>query len=258
MNIDSTVMNPDHHHSQMPRFWAVVPAAGAGKRMNSAVAKQYLVIDGRTVLEHTLHRLAMTKHLAGIIVALSADDQTWPTLKNLPDIAMMTVTGGEERHESVFNALCHLIDQTDGDDWVLVHDAARPCVRSADIELLIDTVTEKNRGGLLGVPVSDTMKRVNQQGCVEQTISRDGLWHALTPQMFRLAELHAALGQALAENATVTDDAGAMERLGYQPVMVGGHADNIKITRSHDLRLAELYLAVQHAVESGGSEQHGR
>lgn len=227
------------------RFWAVVPAAGAGKRMNSVIPKQYQMIAGRKVLEQSLHRLAAIDRLAGIVVVLSADDETWSSLSDLPTIKIETVIGGDERHQSVFNALCHLRQQANSHDWVLVHDAARPCVRVADIDQLIDQVVTKDQGGLLGVPVRDTMKRVNQDGGVEQTVAREGLWHALTPQMFRLGELHAALEQALAENVAVTDDASAMERFGQQPLMVAGHADNIKITQALDLRLAELYLASQ-------------
>ena len=142
------------------------------------------------------------------------------------------------------------------DDWVLVHDAARPCVRQADIESLIRTVTTSDQGGLLAMPVRDTMKLANNNHCVEQTIDRTKLWHALTPQMFRLQELQTALTKALEDGYLVTDEASAMEHAGYHPLLIEAHSDNIKITRPEDLALAEFYLQNQdketQTLDDGG------
>ena len=222
-------MKPDPRHQT--QLWAIVPAAGAGSRMNSDTPKQYLTIGDKTVIEHTLQRLAAVDGLSGIVVALSAADDRWPALRALPDTRIETVAGGAERHLSVYNALCHLGRFAVEQDWVLVHDAARPCVRVDDINKLIVQVRDHEQGGLLASPVRDTMKRCDSSGHVAQTVDREGLWHALTPQMFRLGELTMALKSAIDNNQNVTDDASAMELAGFRPLLVAGHADNIKITR---------------------------
>jgi 2-C-methyl-D-erythritol 4-phosphate cytidylyltransferase len=142
----------------------------------------------------------------------------------------------------VLNSLDHLATQTDASDWVLVHDAARPCVRVEDIEQLIATLETGGQGGLLGVPVADTMKRVDDQLAITATVDRDRLWHAYTPQMFRLGELRTALRKAIESGKAVTDEANAMELAGFKPRMVQGSRDNIKITLPADLALATFYL----------------
>jgi 2-C-methyl-D-erythritol 4-phosphate cytidylyltransferase len=148
----------------------------------------------------------------------------------------------------VLNALHHLAAYAHPGDWVLVHDAARPCVRPGDIEALIAAIGDDSDGGLLGVPVTDTMKRVGRDGRITATLDREALWHAQTPQMFRLGQLKAALEQAQDQDARVTDEASAMERAGYRPRMVQGHADNIKITVPASLALAEFYLQERHRI----------
>jgi 2-C-methyl-D-erythritol 4-phosphate cytidylyltransferase len=153
-----------------------------------------------------------------------------------------TVTGGAERCHSVLNGLEQLAGTAGVDDWVLVHDAARPCVRRQDIEMLMSRFEDHAVGGLLGLPVADTMKQVDSDSMILKTVERDGLWRALTPQMFRLGPLRDALQQAIASGVMVTDDAAAMEMAGYRARMVEGQADNIKITRPADLQLAEFYL----------------
>ena len=227
-------------------YWAVVPAAGIGRRMGADIPKQYLQLRGRTVIEHTLGRLCAPPHITAVVVAISESDTHWPNidLDRFPK-PVTTVPGGVERCHSVLNALALLRERAADGDWVLVHDAARPCLRLSDIDHLIATLSTHPVGGLLGVPVSDTMKRTNAGGEIQQTVDRTGLWRALTPQMFRLECLHDALQKALADRYLVTDEASAMEHCGYAPLMVEGHGDNIKITRPGDLPLAEMYLTQQ-------------
>ena len=234
-------------NQQVSKYWAIVPAAGVGARMNSDTPKQYLPLAGKTVIEHTLNRLAEVTQLSGIVVALSVQDDYWKDI-NLPEhMQVSVVKGGSERYLSVFNSLQHLAGITDLQDWVLVHDAARPCVRSCDIQNLIERVSKHKVGGLLGLPVRDTMKRVDAEQQVNNTVDRDSLWHALTPQMFRLGDLMTALQSVIENDSAVTDDASAIELSGSSPLMVEGHADNIKITRPQDLQLAELFLQQQLA-----------
>ena len=228
---------------QCSKFWAVVPAAGAGKRMGSELPKQYLPLGDRTVLEQTLDTLLGCPRLSGLVLALSPDDEHWSAIESRYATApLQRVDGGVERCHSVLNSLDHLATQTDANDWVLVHDAARPCVRIEDIEQLIATLETGGQGGLLGVPVADTMKRVDDQLAITATVDRDRLWHAYTPQMFRLGELRTALREAIEAGKAVTDEANAMELAGFKPRMVQGSRDNIKITLPADLALATFYL----------------
>ena len=229
--------------SDDPKFHAVVPAAGAGSRMGADIPKQYLTLAGQTVLEHSLDVLLACERIATVVLVLSADDERWPEIQDrYKDSRVETVTGGAERCHSVLNGLEHLAGTAGVDDWVLVHDAARPCVRQQDIEMLMTRLEDHAVGGLLGVPVADTMKQVDSDSMILKTVERDGLWRALTPQMFRLGPLRDALQQAIASGVMVTDDASAMEMAGYRARMVEGQADNIKITRPADLQLAEFYL----------------
>ncbi|MET0069837.1 MAG: 2-C-methyl-D-erythritol 4-phosphate cytidylyltransferase [Candidatus Thiodiazotropha sp.] len=223
--------------------WGVVPAAGVGQRMGAAIPKQYLDLAGRRVIDHTLERLLSHPMIEGVYLALSPRDELWQGCEFSEDPRIVRVEGGEERCHSVLNALEALKQQAADADWVLVHDAARPCLSRGDLDRLIHTLMEHPVGGLLGVPVRDTLKAVDSEGGVERTVSREGLWHALTPQMFRLGVLHLALERAIAEGALVTDDASAMELAGHRPSMVEGDAGNIKITRPEDLRLAADYLS---------------
>lgn len=231
--------------SSGPRYWAVVPAAGAGSRMGATMPKQYLPLRGQAVLAHTLARLLRHPQIDGVVVVLAADDTRFAKLELSRDQRVVTAVGGAERCHSVANGLHALAAAADAGDWVLVHDAARPCLRAADIDRLIDQLRDHPVGGLLGLPVADTMKRTDADGNIVATVSRDGLWRALTPQMFRLGLLRGALEAALARDLLVTDEAQAMEIAGHAPRMIEGHADNIKITRAQDLALAELYLQQQ-------------
>ncbi|VAX07960.1 2-C-methyl-D-erythritol 4-phosphate cytidylyltransferase [hydrothermal vent metagenome] len=228
--------------NKQPNFWAVVPAAGVGRRMGGAIPKQYLQLNGRPVIEYTLERLLSHPKIHQVMVALSPTDQWWPdtTYADNPDV--IRVDGGMERCHSVLNALHTLGKSAAIDDWVLVHDAARPCLRREDIDRLIEQLASHPVGGILGTQVRDTMKRADESNQIQKTVCRKGLWHAFTPQMFRFGLLRDALSEALEQGQQVTDEASAMELTGQMPMLVEGHADNIKITRPEDLALAEFYL----------------
>lgn len=226
-----------------------MPAAGVGKRMGSDCPKQYLSLQEKPIIQHTLERLAATQ-VKGIVVALSATDPYWEELELDLPVPLMRVEGGAERFHSVLNGLHHLQKHADPDDWVLVHDAARPCVRVEDIQHLMQSLADHPVGGLLALPVRDTMKRSNTDNIITETVSREQLWHALTPQMFRLQALTEALEDVLAQQKMVTDDAQAIELTGQQPVLVASHADNIKVTHPQDLQLAALFLTQQAQHES--------
>lgn len=228
------------------RYWAVVPAAGIGRRMGGAVPKQYLTLQNRLVIDHTLQTLVEHPAITRVIVAISSTDNWWAGSDYANHPRVQQVIGGRERADSVLNGLLALQDEADPDDWVLVHDAARPCLRQSDLDKLMQNLRDHPVGGLLAVPVSDTIKQADDQAAtIVETVPRDRLWRAFTPQMFRCAELQRALEQALTNNRLVTDEASAMELAGRQPLLVEGHADNIKITRPEDLVLAGFYLDQQ-------------
>lgn len=232
------------------KVWAVVPAAGIGSRMQADRPKQYLLLNNHPVIFHTLQRLVSHPLIEGIVIALSANDPYWPSL-NLPSHwPIHTTLGGDERADSVNNALALLKSLTAEDPWVLVHDAARPCIRHSDIDNMLQELGNDPIGGILGVPLSETVKRVNTDNTIEATVDRTGLWRASTPQMFRLKALTEALTQAKQCNINITDEASAMEFMGLAPKMVAGHADNIKITLPQDLALAALFLQQQETGEA--------
>lgn len=229
-------------------YWAVVPAAGVGKRMGSEIPKQYLPLHGKPIIQHTLSRLAGHPSVIGIVVALAQADPWWDELDLNLAKPLLQVSGGPQRCHSVLHGLAALEGRLNPEGWVLVHDAVRPCVSPADIHRLIERVATHPVGGLLGLPVRDTMKRTDAHGEVEVTVERARLWHALTPQMFRLGKLTQALAACIAENRWVTDEAQAMELQGYRPCMVAGAPDNIKVTQHEDLLLAAHYLSRQAAA----------
>ncbi|MCK5876237.1 MAG: 2-C-methyl-D-erythritol 4-phosphate cytidylyltransferase [Candidatus Marithrix sp.] len=226
----------------MTKNWVIIPAAGIGSRMGSECPKQYLQLQGKTILQHTLERFNLA-NIAGIVVCIAEHDTYWDEL-TFP-MQVIRANGGKERCHSVLNGLQVLQQYAQPDDWVLVHDAARPCIRQTDIENLITKLVAHPVGGLLGLPVRDTMKRSDAKSEIVATVEREKLWHALTPQMFRLELLFNALQAVLSNNELVTDEAQAVEKQGLKPLLVTGHADNIKITHPQDLVLAELYLREQ-------------
>lgn len=225
------------------RFWSVVPAAGVGKRMGGALPKQYLEVLGKTVLEHTLDRLLAIPKIQGIAVAVGEEDEYWNSLSVSSNPRILRAPGGQERADSVYHGLTQLRDLADSDDWVLVHDAARLCITREDIEKLMDLEPDPV-GGILALPVSDTLKTV-KEGLVLATPDRSSTWRALTPQMFRYGLLKTALEKAMEDGIKVTDEASAIEHLGYQPRVIPGRSDNIKVTHPEDLALAQFYLERQ-------------
>ncbi len=226
-------------------LWAVIPAAGAGRRMRNQTPKQYLRLGDRTIIEHTLARFISHPNIDGIVVAIDARDATWPALAVASSKPLIIVTGGAERCHSVLNALRQLATSMQDQDWVLVHDAVRPCLSRHDLDRLIAVLKDDATGGILATPVRDTLKRADVNGRIAQTVDRTELWHALTPQMFRFKVLYTALQTALANGAEVTDEASAVDRAGLRPRLLEGQSNNIKITRPEDLVLAERILAAQ-------------
>ncbi|HET6906883.1 MAG TPA: 2-C-methyl-D-erythritol 4-phosphate cytidylyltransferase [Rhodanobacteraceae bacterium] len=222
-------------------LWCVVPAAGRGTRFGGAVPKQYLPLAGRPLILHTLERLAAHPRIGGLMVVLAAKDPLWPKLASVNGKPVLTATGGSERGDSVLAGLRALPDSVTEADFVLVHDAARPCVRYEDLGRLITAGTQAG-GALLAAPLRDTLKRSDGTGRSVTTESREARWRALTPQMFRRGELMLALERARAKGVLVTDEAMAMERIGILPLLVEGAEDNIKVTTPSDLRLAEFLL----------------
>lgn len=229
-----------------PRCWGIVPAAGRGLRMGGEVPKQYLLLHGRSVLDHAIAALLGHAAVRAVAVAVAPEDARWRASAHAGDPRVRWVAGGAERCHSVLNALDALTDEAAADDWVLVHDAARPCLCAEDLERLVAALADHPVGGLLGVPVKDTMKRCAADGTVTDTVERAGLWHAYTPQMFRHAALRGALRAALAAGMLVTDESAAMERAGLAPRLVEGSPDNIKLTRPEDLPLAAFLLGRLH------------
>ncbi|CAH6819357.1 2-C-methyl-D-erythritol 4-phosphate cytidylyltransferase [Vibrio chagasii] len=220
---------------------AVVPAAGVGSRMKADRPKQYLKINGKTILEHTVEKLLAHPQVSQIVVAISDDDPYYPELPLTQNPQVIRVAGGSERADSVLSALDYIEKQQLG-DWVMVHDAARPCVQLSDIDKLMSTAMNHDVGAILAAQVRDTMKR-GAQGQIEHTVERADLWHALTPQMFRAEPLWNVLSEALKQGVSITDEASAFEWKGFSPALVAGRSDNFKITQPEDLALAEFYLS---------------
>lgn len=215
---------------------AIIPASGIGSRMNAPLPKQYLKIQGKTILEHTLVPFIEHSAIQKIVVAVSKDDPYYSQISLLSHAKIQLVFGGETRAHSVFNALQGLAEQ----DWALVHDAARPCIKRVDLNNILQV---NNRdGAILATPAIDTMKRSDGEQILH-TEDRSTLWHALTPQFFQVGLLRQALETAFQNNYAVTDEASAMELAGYSPKLVQGRSDNIKVTRPEDLALAEFYLS---------------
>ncbi len=221
--------------------WCVVPAAGHSRRFGGAIPKQYAQIAGQPLLWHTLERLAGHPRILGLLVVLAPHEHEWPVPTQIHGKPVRTVSGGAERSDSVRAGLDALPADVAAKDFVLVHDAARPCVATSAITRLLDSVGAGD-GGLLAIPLHDTLKRADAEDRVLRTESRAGLWLAQTPQMFRRGALSAALAQAQG-NAEITDEASAMERYaGIHPRIVVGHSSNLKVTTATDLLIAAAIL----------------
>ena len=221
-------------------YYALVPAAGSGARMGGERPKQYLPLAGHPLIYHALAALCAVVRIKRVFVVLSPDDAEWSQHDWSPLGCKLAplFCGGTTRAESVRNGLRATAAQVQAHDWMLVHDAARPCLAPWHVDTLIDEVADTDDGGILAVPVTDTLKRADEKGGIGITVSRDALWQAQTPQMFR----HAYLRRALEHHANVTDEAGAMEALGFHPKLVAADPTNLKVTYPLDLLLAKWIL----------------
>lgn len=224
------------------KYWAIIPAAGTGVRIKADKPKQYITIAGQTLLERVVNLFSAHPQIEKVVVVLHAKDHWWPELKLLHAEKVLTAIGGKERVHSVLLGLDFLKDFADPNDFVLVHDAARPCLQSSDISRLLAELKDHPVGGLLGLPVVDTLKEVDADGFVEKTVSRDHLWHAQTPQCIRYGILKSSIEKALLHNGIVTDESSAVEQAGYKPKMIAGDRNNMKITYPEDVAFAEKIL----------------
>lgn len=229
------------------KYIAIVPAAGVGKRMGSSCPKQYLRLNGQTIIYHTVTKLLSHPLITKVVVALNEEDQYFADSGLADHKDIIRVKGGVERVDSVLNGLKAI--KSSEYSWVLVHDAARPCVSVEDIDRLIKQCSENNCGGILATPVRDTMKRGSDVNdgvkTIKHTVEREQLWHALTPQMYRTTALRLAIETGLAQKLTITDEASAVEHAKMPSLLVAGSIENIKITHPNDLALAEFYLNKQ-------------
>ena len=236
-----------------PRVWAVIPAGGSGSRMKAALPKQSLPLNGRTVIEHTLARVCDCALVDQLLIGIAPNDAHWPQLGFTSKKLAAVVDAGAERVDTVENCLRYIVQQGGEADWALVHDAARPCVRVAEIKALLAAVIGHAEGGILAVPLSDTIKRSGQAELanrIRETVPRDNLWRAMTPQLFRVGSLLAAIQTARARALNLSDEASAMEAVGVQALLVPCSPDNIKITLPRDIQFAQIILQVQEGETS--------
>jgi 2-C-methyl-D-erythritol 4-phosphate cytidylyltransferase len=223
--------------------WVVVPAAGLGRRFGGDRAKQYVELDGEPLLAHALRALLAHPAVDGAVVALAVGDASWPGWSEFLGKPVLACTGGATRAESVLAGLAALPDSVRADDFVLVHDAARPNLQQTDLDALLERGRADPVGAILAAPVRDTLKRAGDDGGIDGTEPRERLWRALTPQLFRRLQLSRALEAARAEGLDVTDESMAMERQGLRPLLVEGREDNLKVTTPADLLLLRALRA---------------
>ena len=229
----------------MKSIWAVVPAAGSGRRLGGEIPKQYREIAGAPLMEHTLRALLASPDIRGIVVAFDPSDRHADAINSLSDVRVHTVAGGAKRALSVLAGLDWLAKDASDDDWVLVHDAARPCLPLESLAALIDCARERREGAILAAPVSDTLKQVDDSARVARTVDRSTLWRAQTPQLFPLITLRRTLRQCLDELGEVTDEAMAMEWAGEPVHIVQGPPSNIKVTVEADLAYVDMILRAE-------------
>jgi 2-C-methyl-D-erythritol 4-phosphate cytidylyltransferase len=235
------------------RRWAIVPAAGQGSRFGAELPKQYVAVLGRPLLSWTLSALLAEPRIDGVVVALARGDRRWRDLPEADDPRVRRCLGGARRELSVANGLEALTGHARDTDWVLVHDAARPCLRGEDLDRLLTQLADDPVGGLLAAPVGDTLKRADASGRALETVPRAGLWRAYTPQMFRFGLLRRALRLCIERGRAVTDEAAAIESLGLRPRLVAGRTDNIKVTNPADAALAAAILRQSAGQTTRGS-----
>lgn len=224
------------------RLWAVIPAAGTGSRFGAVTAKQYLSLGDKTVIEHSLSKILARDDISALVVALHPEDSHFASLPVANDPRVRLVNGGAERSHSVEQALKALAVEAADNDWVLVHDAARPCVSHHDIQTLLELGRAHAVGAILASPVVDTVKRSTADGEIAETLDRNNMWRALTPQLFRYGDLRDALAYCREQQLIVTDEASAIEYCGQRPLLVAGSHRNIKITYPDDLAIAAVFL----------------
>ena len=223
--------------------WVIIPAAGIGSRMNCSFPKQYLALNGRPLIEYCLQRFLALPWVKSIVVAVNKDDQRWSKLALSSHPKIKTIIGGDERVDTVSNAINSIAGLLDDDDIIMVHDAARPCITETDLYLLYDALNVSESGAVLADKLSDTIKRDDGNQSIFKTESREGLWRALTPQAFPKDILIDALRAVKNEGVSgITDEASAVEYMGFSPRLVQGRSDNIKVTKSGDIALASLIL----------------
>jgi 2-C-methyl-D-erythritol 4-phosphate cytidylyltransferase len=228
---------------------ALIPAAGHSVRFGGTTLKQYAHLMGQPVIAHSIEAVRSHAAVGSVTVALAPDDGIFDELVRPVYPWVNTVTGGASRAETVLKGLQSILERDSANEWVLVHDAARPCLSRNSLRSLLAIGLASPHGAILAVPVSDTLKLADEAGCIESTVDRNRLWAAQTPQLFRIRELAANLQEALAAGETPTDDAAAMERAGCRPLLVEGPRSNIKITGPEDLALAEFILQRQSMDE---------
>jgi 2-C-methyl-D-erythritol 4-phosphate cytidylyltransferase len=225
------------------KYWVVIPAAGRGLRFGANIPKQYLSLRGRPIIEHTIAKFLYHSKIEKIIISLQAKDPFWQQLQlDTYSGKILVTTGGALRYHSVYAGLQAIAGIANPQDFVLVHDAVRPCLCPTDIDKLINEVGNHPVGGILGSRMRDTLKHSNHENEIIHTFSRENIWQALTPQMFRYKLLTQALDRVILNKDVVTDEASAIESLGFVPMIVEGRRDNIKITFPEDLSLAEKYF----------------
>ncbi|MCP4414130.1 MAG: 2-C-methyl-D-erythritol 4-phosphate cytidylyltransferase [Gammaproteobacteria bacterium] len=228
--------------------WAILPAAGIGSRMGTSKPKQYLPLNGKTLLEHSLQPLLDTPWIKTVVVAIAENDPYWFDLSVSKHPKIETVTGGNERVDSVRNALIAIRERCQNEDFVLVHDAARPCLKLEDLEKLYAALQTADAGVVLADRISDTVKRDKGDSTVLKTVPRTGLWRALTPQAFHWKLLiEALIKTGEVNNSLITDESSAVEGLGLSPLLIQGCSNNIKVTTEGDLQLASLILQIQNS-----------
>ena len=232
----------------MPKVFAFVLAAGQGTRIGDPVPKQYIPLAGKPMMFHSIEAIAAVSRIDRLLVVLSPLDRHWGAhdWSALPDKVEAAFVGGSHRGESVLNALKHIEDHAARDDWILVHDAARPCIATELVEQFLDEIGDDPVGGLLAMPLADTLKRAEDTLRVEETVPRAGLWRAQTPQLFR----YGLLRKGIERKPTATDEAEAVESVGQAPRLAQGENSNIKVTFAEDLAIAEMILALKGRVKS--------
>ena len=228
------------------KVWCLVPAAGLGSRLDTGTPKQYIDLLGKALIRHTLDALGVCKHISGIVVGLAAGDEQWRHVVTGEDKILGTYLGGASRAETVLKGLYFLEPNVSDGDWVLIHDAARPCVRVSDIERLISSRGSGSSGAILAVKAVDTLKEGNRHQDSIKTLPRDYLWHAQTPQIFPYKVLRDALEAC--DLACLSDDSSAMEIAGHSPKLIVGSVENLKVTTQDDLELATIILQARYGI----------